>query len=510
MTVAEILLNLLGTPPAHPEPLAIPATGESRLLIDGDLVMGAEGRQLEDVNPADGSVVGTVADATMPDAERAVVAARRAFDQGDWAADLNFRRHCLSQLQDGLRAEGPAFRAALVEEIGCPRRMTYADQYDYAVEKLGFFTELIANMEWERHLPDELQPETRVERTVRKVPLGVVSAITPWNLPVELILAKVGGALAAGCTMVVKPSPLSPWAGTILGRVIAEYTDIPPGVINILVSSDIEVAKYLTRATEIDAVAFTGSTATGRAVMAAAADGLKRVSLELGGKSASIILDDIDVARMLPIIAGMACFNAGQSCIMPSRILVPRSRYHEAIEAARFGVESVPVGDPRSLDTFMGPLISESQRRKVEEHLSRGLAAGGEIAAGGSRIEGSNGYFFAPTLVVDLPEASPLLHEEVFGPVIALIPYDNEDHAVRIANNTEFGLAGYVWSNSTERAQSLARRLRTGMLGVNGGMFTGADMPFGGRRSSGMGREWGLEGLEEFLDVQTLATRIPE
>lgn len=510
MTVADILLSLLGTPPAQPEPLPDHAAGEPHLLIDGELVMGAEGRLLEDVNPADGTVAGTVADATMPDAVRAVTAARRAFDRGDWSGDLELRRRCLRQLQEGLRAEAPAFRAALIDEIGCARRMTYADQYDYAVEKLGFFADLVGDMEWERRLPDEIQPGARVERSVSKVPLGVVSAITPWNLPVELILAKVGGALAAGCTMVVKPSPLSPWAGTILGRIIAEHTDIPPGVINVLVSSDMDVATYLTRAPEIDAVAFTGSTATGRAVMAAAADGLKRVSLELGGKSASIILDDLDIEQMVPVIAGMACFNAGQSCIMPSRLLVPRSRYREAIEAARFGIDSVHVGDPRSLDTFMGPLISEGQRTRVEELLARGLADGGEIAAGGRRIEGTDGYFFAPTLVIDLPDSSPLLQEEVFGPVIAMIPYDDVDDAVRIANGTEFGLAGYVWSASTDRAQSVARRLRTGMLGINGGMFTGADMPFGGRRSSGMGREWGVEGLEEFLDVQTLAMRIPD
>lgn len=508
MTLADILLSLLGTPPVEPEPLPDRSSGESRLLIDGELVMGAEGHLLEDINPADGTIAGTVADATMPDAQRAVEAARRAFDSGDWADDVELRRRCLRQLQDGLRAEAPAFRAALIEEIGCARRMTYADQYDYAVEKLGFFTDLIATMEWERDLPDEIQPGARVERSIAKVPLGVVSAITPWNLPLELILAKVGGALAAGCTMIVKPSPLSPWAGTMLGRIISEHTDIPPGVVNILISSDMDVATYLTRAPEIDAIAFTGSTATGRAVMAAAADGLKRVSLELGGKSASIVLDDLDIEQTVPVIAGMACFNAGQSCIMPSRILVPRSRYHEAIEAARFGLESVRVGDPRSLDTFMGPLISEAQRIRVEDLLERGLAGGGDIAFGGQRLDSADGYYFEPTLVVDLPETSPLLQEEVFGPVIAMIPYHDEADAIRIANDTEFGLAGYVWSASTDSARSIARRLRTGMLGINGGMFTGADMPFGGRRSSGMGREWGVEGLEEFLDVQTLALRI--
>ena len=509
MTVSDVLLSLLGTPPPDPERLPDAPEGEPRLLIDGELVMGVDGRLIDDVSPADGAIAGAVADASLPDAQRAVAAARRAFDETRWADDVDFRRTCLRQLQEGLRAEASAFRAALIREIGCPRRMTYADQYDYAVEKLGFFADVLGDVDWERRLPDEVQPQARVRRSVRRVPLGVVSAITPWNLPVELILAKVGGALAAGCTMVVKPSPLSPWAGTMLGRVIAERTDIPPGVVNILVSSDLTVATYLTQAPEIDTIAFTGSTATGRAVMAAAAQGLKRVSLELGGKSAAIVLDDLDIEQMLPVIAGMACFNAGQSCIMPSRILVPRSRYRQAVDAACAGLDAVPVGDPRSLDTFMGPLISEDQRVRVEELLARGLEGGGEIAKGGHRLDEGSGYFFSPTLVIDLPSNSPLLQEEVFGPVIAMVPYDDVDDAVRIANGTEFGLAGYVWSESADRAQSVAKRLRTGMLGVNGGMFTGADMPFGGRRSSGMGREWGVEGLEEFLEPQTLAVRIP-
>jgi len=506
---SDILLSLLGTPPADAPPIIDRPAGEARMLIGGELVMGAEGRLLDNVNPADGTVIGQVADATLPDAQRAVAAARHAFDHTEWSTDVALRQRCLEQLQQALRDEADEFRAALVAEIGCARRMTYADQYDYAVGKLGFFPALLDRVEWGRDLPPDLLPGASVAKRVEKVPVGVVAAITPWNLPVELILAKLGGALAAGCTMVIKPSPLSPWSGTILGRLIAERTDIPAGVVNVITSSDVEVAAYLTRAPEVDAVAFTGSTQTGRAVMAAAADGLKRVSLELGGKSACIVLDDVDLAMTLPVVAGMACFNAGQSCIMPSRLLVPRASFDDAVAAAAEGIAAVPVGDPRSLDTFMGPLVSEQQRDRVEAMLDRGTADGGEVVAGGSRLAGP-GSFFEPTLVAGLPDSSSLLQEEVFGPVVAILPYDDVDHAVSIANSTEFGLAGYVWSGSAERAQGVGRRLRAGMVGINGGMFTAADMPFGGVRSSGMGREWGEEGLEEFLDVRTMAVRHPE
>lgn len=510
METSDLLLALLGTPPADPAPLPDVMRGEARMLIDGRLVMAIDGRLMSNVNPSDGTVIGQVADATIADAALAVDAARRAFDHTAWSTDVELRRRSLRQLRDALQDNADEFRAALIAEIGCARRMTYADQYDYAVSKLGFFDEVLEHFEWSRSLPADTFPDAQVTKRVDKVALGVVVAITPWNLPLELILAKVGGALAAGCTMVIKPSPLAPWAGTILGRIIAESTEIPAGVVNIVTSSDVEVAAYLTRAPGVDAVAFTGSTQTGKAVMAAAADGLKRVSLELGGKSACIVLDDADIAAILPVIAGMACFNAGQSCIMPSRILVPRSTYDDAVTAAASGIEAVRVGDPRAFDTFMGPLISEQQRTRVETMLEQATAQGGEIVVGGGRPqELASGFFMAPTLVARQPLDARLLHEEVFGPVVSIVPYDDVDDAVSIANSTEFGLAGYVWSGSPERAADVAVRLRAGMLGVNGGMFTSADMPFGGMKSSGMGREWGVEGLEEFLDTRTLAVRLP-
>jgi acyl-CoA reductase-like NAD-dependent aldehyde dehydrogenase len=506
MELRDLLLMLLGTPPAEAGPLPHPR-GEDRLLIDGRLT--ATPRRLTTINPATGDPLAEVSDADPEHAEAAVSAARRAFDATPWAHDVQFRQACLRQLQSALRDNADEFRAALVYEIGCARRMTYADQYDYAVNKLGFFADLLETFEFREHLAPEPQYGAVLHKSIDRIPVGVVSAITPWNLPVELILAKVGGALAAGCTMVIKPSPLSPWAGTILGRLIAEHTDIPPGVVNVIVSSRIDVAQYLTTAAEIDSVAFTGSTQTGRAVMAAAASGLKRVSLELGGKSASIILDDIDISETVPVVAGMACFNAGQSCIMPSRILVPRERYDEALDAAAFGMSVVPVGDPRSFDTFMGPLVSAAQRDRVQALVDTAPVEGGRIITGGAAIDGP-GWFYPPTLVAGVREEATLAREEVFGPVVTVLPYRDVDDAIRLANDSEFGLAGYVWSADTERAAGVARRLRVGMTGINGGMFTGADMPFGGMKSSGMGREWGVAGLEEFLDMRTQAMRVPD
>lgn len=505
MELRDLLLMLIGVPPEGVGEIAVPR-GESRLLINGALIDTS--RRLTTTNPTTGQPLAAVSDADPEHAEAAVIAARRAFDTTDWSTNIALRQECLRQLQTALRDNADEFRAALVAEIGCARRMTYADQYDYAVNKLGFFAELLDSYSFQQTLDPEPQFGAVLHKSIERVPVGVVSAITPWNLPVELILAKVGGALAAGCTMVVKPSPLSPWAGTILGRLIAEHTEIPAGVINIIVSSRLDVAQYLTTAPGIDAVAFTGSTQTGRAVMAAASSGLKRVSLELGGKSASIILDDVDIAATLPVVAGMACFNAGQSCIMPSRLLVPANRYDEAVAAAEYGMSEVPVGDPASLGTFMGPLISSAQRDRVDALVRTVTGEGGRVVTGGGAVEGP-GWFYRPTLVAGAGETATVTCEEVFGPVVTVLPYRDVDDAVRIANDSEFGLAGYVWSGDTARAATVARRLRVGMTGINGGMFTGADMPFGGMKSSGMGREWGVEGLEEFLDARTMAVRVP-
>ncbi|MGH3110094.1 MAG: aldehyde dehydrogenase family protein, partial [Gaiellaceae bacterium] len=341
-------------------------------------------------------------------------------------------------------------------------------------------------------------------------PRGVVAVITPWNIPVELNLAKVGAALAAGCTVVLKPSPLSPWSGAHLGRIAVERAGFPPGVLNVVTSSSTEVSAALTTDPRVDAVAFTGSTATGKKVMAAAAGTVKRVLLELGGKAATVILDDADLDAVVPLAAAFVCFNAGQSCILPSRLLVPSEHLERCIELAAEGLASVPVGDPADPDVFMGPLISEEQRVRVEGYVETGTAEGARLVLGGRRREDLGpGYFFEPTLFADVDSRSAIAQEEIFGPVLSLIAYDGDDDAVEIANGTIYGLAGYVWGGDTERAVAVARRLRTGMVAVNGGSFIGAELPFGGRRQSGMGREWGVAGFEEFLDLKSVGVGAP-
>jgi aldehyde dehydrogenase (NAD+) len=509
MSLSDLLLSILGPASDPTVSPAISTLGERRLLINGHLVEARSGATFDNVDPTSEVVLGSVCDAGVEDAREAIQAARKSFDSGVWDSP-EFRRTCLVQLQDALRRNAAEYRESLIAEIGCPRRMTFADQYDYAVDKLGFYSDLLGSYEWSMTHPADHLPGAIVSKSSRRMPVGVVAAITPWNLPVELILAKVGGALAAGCTMIIKPSPLAPWAGTILGRLIAEETDIPAGVVNVIASSQVTVGVELTSNPQVDAIAFTGSTATGRSVMAAAAQGLKRVSLELGGKSAAIILDDFNVEEFLPVVAGMACFNSGQSCIMPSRMLVPASLLDQSLTAAVAGMKAVTVGDPRSFDTFMGPLISQDQRSRVEGMIHDAVSTGAELVAGGGRPSDlDHGFFLEPTLLTGLPEDASILRDEVFGPVVCVIPYSDIDEAVHIANSSEFGLAGYVWSGSTERAMSVGRRLQAGMIGINGGMFTAGDMPFGGVKSSGMGREWGVAGMEEFLDIQTMAVRNP-
>ncbi len=501
--VRDLLLDLLAPVPDGAPPLADTAVrGAPRLTIGGELVNASSGATFRVVDPATGEAIGEAADGTLEDAARAIESARRAFDTSPWARDPALRARCLRQLQDALRDERETLRRDLVAEIGCAVRMTYGDQLDRPIEKLGFYADLAESYDYATRLGGG---DERAGNWFFREPIGVVSVITPWNIPVELNLAKVGAALAAGCTVVLKPSPLSPWSGAHLGRIAAERTELPPGVLNVVTSSSNDVAAALTTDPRVDAVAFTGSTETGKRVMAAAAGTVKRVLLELGGKAATIVLDDADLGGVVPLAAAFVCFNAGQSCILPSRLLVPRRHAEQCVELAAEGLASVPVGDPSDPGTFMGPLISEEQRARVGRYVEAGLAGGATlVAGGGARSDLGPGYYVEPTLFADVDPASTIAQEEIFGPVLSVIPYDDDDDAVAIANGTVYGLAGYVWGGDPERAVDVATRLRTGMVSVNGGSFIGAELPFGGRRQSGMGREWGVAGFEEFLDLKSV------
>jgi aldehyde dehydrogenase (NAD+) len=499
-SVRGLLLHLLAQVPDDAPPLAdTPIQGAPLLAIGGELVPAASGASFSVRNPATGAVIGQAADADLADLDRALASAREAFDTSSWSRDHALRAHCLRQLQAALADERETLRRDLVAEIGCAVRMTYGDQLDRPIEKLGFYADLAESYPYDTAVAE------RAGNWFFREPIGVVSVITPWNIPVELNLAKVGAALAAGCTVVLKPSPLSPWSGAHLGRLVVERTDFPHGVLNVLTSSSNDVAAALTTDPRIDAVAFTGSTVTGSKVMAAASGTVKRVLLELGGKAATIVLDDADLEAVVPLAAAFVCFNAGQSCILPSRLLVPRENLDRCVELAAEGLASVPVGDPTDPDTFMGPLISDEQRARVEGYVERGKADGARLVVGGNRRDDLGpGYFFQPTLFADVDSRSAIAQEEIFGPVLSIVAYEDEDDAVAIANDTVYGLAGYVWGGDVERAIEVARRLRAGMVSVNAGSFIGADLPFGGRRQSGFGREWGVAGFEEFLDLKSV------
>src|SRR5215469_5648882 len=370
--------------------------GEPRMLIDGRLVAADSGKTFDNINPANEEVLGPVADASASEMRRAIDAARRAFDDTDWSTDRGLRKRCLEQLQEALEGEREAFREELILEVGCPRMITYGPQLDGPMDgALRYPTKLIDEFAWETDLPDAPGPmgDPNVRR-IWKEPVGVVGAIVPWNFPFEVTLNKVGQALATGNTMVLKPAPDTPWNATRLGRVVAERTDIPAGVFNVVTSSDHLVGEELTLSPKVDLISFTGSTATGKRIMEKGAATLKRTFLELGGKSAMIVCDDADFASVVPGGA-MVCVHAGQGCAMQTRMLLPRSRYDEGVELVTAAMAGVPYGDPGKDDgVLMGPVISARQRDRILGYIAKGQEEGAKLVYGGGRpAHLPKGYF---------------------------------------------------------------------------------------------------------------------
>jgi aldehyde dehydrogenase (NAD+) len=480
--------------------------GETRLLIDGKLVDASDGGTFDNVNPATEEVLGPTADGTPADMEAAAAAARRAFDDTDWATDHAGRKEAILQLQAALEGEREELRAELVAEVGCPVLATYGPQLDAPLrEALSWPAEMIEQFPWQRDLgPKDPFGMGDTQREVWKEPVGVVGVIVPWNFPVEIILNKLGPILAMGNTCVLKPAPDTPWNATRIGRLIAEQTDIPPGVVNVVASAEHQVGEVLTTSPIVDMVAFTGSTATGRRVMATASETLKPVFLELGGKSVNLVLDDADLEATIPGAAG-ACFHAGQGCAISTRLLVPRSRYDEAVELAAAAFAGVTYGDPTDPSNFMGPVVSARQRERVLGYIEQGKAEGARVVTGGGiPAHLPTGWFVEPTLFADVDNGMTIAQEEIFGPVLVVIPFEDDDDAVRIANDSPYGLSGMITSADLDRAKSVARRIRTGTLALNGGIWYGADAPFGGYKQSGIGRQCGVEGLEIFTETKTV------
>ena len=482
------------------------AVGEARLLIDGRLTEARSGQRYANIAPATEETLGTVADAGVDDAAAAVAAARRAFDESAWARDRALRVRCLSQLRDGLRAQAQQLYAQIVAEVGATMAITAeGPQGTGPLAILDYYLDLMQHYAWESELPVTHHMRVPSKRFLWREAAGVVAAITPWNFPLQINIAKIAPALAAGCTVILKAAPETPWTATFIGRIAAEQTDLPPGVLNVLTSSDrVCLGQMLVADPRVDVVSFTGSTVTGRQVMAGAAPTVKRVFLELGGKSATIVLDDADFSSAL--LAGFAvCYHAGQGCAIPTRLLLPRARYAEGVEFLKAAFERLPYGDPWGDGQVMGPLISARQLARVLEYIEIGQREGARLVCGGKRAAHlPRGYYLEPTIFADGTNDMRIAQEEIFGPVLAIIAYEDDDDAVRIANDSIYGLSGAV-IGSPSRALAMARRIRAGTLNVNGANFFAPDAPFGGYKQSGVGREMGVAGLEEYLQIKTVA-----
>lgn len=485
------------------ETAADSSTGQDvdrRLLINGELVEADAA--YPSLNPATGEILGYAPEAGVEHAVAAIGAARRAFDAGDWATDTDLRVRCLDQLHRALIEHRDEFAALTIAEVGATPALTQGAQLDQPIAIVRYYADLLKNYPMTEDLGNVESRGMLHHRWVEKEGAGVVAAIIAYNYPNQLALAKLAPALAAGCTVVLKAAPDTPLVTLALGELIANHTDIPAGVVNVLSSSDPAVGAALTTDSGVDMVTFTGSTPTGRTIMAAASGTLKRVFLELGGKSAAIILDDADFNMAAVFAAFSMVTHAGQGCALTSRLLVPKSHHDEIVELIKTNFSHVRYGDPTDPTTYMGPLISAKQRDKVHDMVQRAVADGATLVTGGEKVD--PGFFYTPTLLTNVDPDSEIAQEEVFGPVLTVIAYDDDDDAVRIANNSIYGLSGAVFG-SQERALALARRIRTGTFSINGGNYFSPDAPFGGYKQSGIGREMGVAGLEEFLESKTFA-----
>jgi aldehyde dehydrogenase (NAD+) len=462
-------------------------------LINGEWI-ATRGRTLDIVNPATEEVIGQVALGTAEEVDQAVKAARRAFET--FSQTTKEERAALLERICGIYQKRlPELGKAISDEMGAP--LNFAIQVQAAVG-LGHFATALAllkGFEFEKKLGTTL---------MRREPVGVCGLITPWNWPANQICCKLAPALAVGCSVVLKPSETAPISGHIIAEILVE-AGVPKGVFNLVQGDGAGVGSAIAAHPDIDMVSFTGSTRAGVLVAKAAADSVKRVSQELGGKSANIILEDADLQRAVAGGVTAMMSNTGQSCNAPSRMLVHESRYEEAVKIAKAAAEAVKVGDPGDAATNIGPLSNGAQFKKVQGLIEKGIQEGARVAAGGpGRPEGlTKGFYTRPTVFANVNNTMTIAREEIFGPVLVMIPFKDEEDAIRIANDTPYGLSGYVSSGDPQRAKRVAARLRTGMVHINGAQID-LQAPFGGYKQSGNGREWGGEGFEEFLEVKAV------
>ena len=480
---------------------------EDRLYLDGELTTATGAKVYANINPATEATLGFAADASAPDLDLAMAAARRCFDETDWSTNIELRTRCLRQLHQAMIDHHAELSELTIAEVGAPRALIEGPQLTIPQNYLAYYADLAESYEWSTDLGAADTLGGRANRWIEREAAGVVAAITPWNYPTQINLAKLAPSLAAGCTVVLKAAPDTPWSALALGRLAAEFTDFPPGALNVITSSVKDIGELLTTDPRIDMVTFTGSTGVGRRIMEAASATVKRVFLELGGKSVHIMLDDVeDIGSGVAGACFQVCTHGGQGCATTSRLLLPRSRYEEGVDAAAGLLSALPYGDPNDPGVLAGPIINAAQRDRIEGLVQQGVDQGGRVVVGGKRpAQFDSGFWFEPTLIADVDNSMTIAREEIFGPVLVAIPYDDDDDAARIANDSIFGLSGSVVGDDRQRALRLARRIRTGTMSINGGVWYGADVPFGGYKQSGNGREMGVAGFEEYLELKSYA-----
>jgi aldehyde dehydrogenase (NAD+) len=465
-----------------------------KLYIDGTWVPSNGTGRLKVVNSTTEEVMATIPEGTPADVDAAVAAARRAFP--GWSqTSVEERAKYLTRIQEGLEARTEEIATVVAQEVGMPVKLSQIIQAGLPKANFGIAAQEVQEFPFEETVGNSL---------VVREPVGVVGCITPWNYPLHQIALKVAPALAAGCTVVLKPSEVAPVNAFILAEVIEEV-GLPAGVFNLVTGVGPVVGEAIAAHPDVDMVSFTGSTRAGKRVAELAAQTVKRVALELGGKSANVILDDADLQKAVTDGVGKCFLNSGQTCTALTRMLVPRDQLKEVEAIAAAAAETFRPGDPFEKTSRLGPLVSATQRERVRGYIAKGQEQGAKLVTGGADAPDGldHGYFVKPTIFSEVTPDMTIAQEEIFGPVLAIMPYEDEDDAVRIANGTIYGLAGGVWSGDSARALRVARRLRAGQIEVNGGAFN-AKAPFGGYKQSGVGREAGRYGLEEFLEVKAL------